>query len=479
MLQSKKEKRSRSEHRVNESEKKTSHWKRWGLLGCGVVILAAGGLYYWKSSQYTDHFFPNTRFNHVDIGNKSYDEAVKKIRDKNKKHTLTINIGSQKWQTIDLSTVQNTEEAENVLKHQLQQQKPFEWPKAYFKKTKIHVPESTLNQNKVNRQMSTLKEKLISYNMTAKPSTNATVTFTEDGAKIKDGKKGTKIVVSTAIDGIKRAILHGDKTINLDQYYVKPAITKDSPATKELLSKADNISKMEANLSLNNKKYRIPNKEIMSWLYVNDQGTLAVNQEKEIDYLTTFAEKHNLKGKKVTFKTTKEGKVKVPADVYSWSINVAETAPALAKSVLAGKDFSEVPVTEGSASAKGPLIGKNYVEVDLRNQHMYIYKKGKCVIDTDIVSGKPESPTPTGVFYVWNKQRDAVLRGADYASPVSYWMPIDWTGVGIHDSDWQYAYGGTRWKDGFGSHGCINTPPNIMGKVFETVPVGTPVIVFK
>lgn len=27
-----------------------------------------------------------------------------------------------------------------------------------------------------------------------------------------------------------------------------------------------------------------------------------------------------------------------------------------------------------------------------------------------------------------------------------YWMPVDWTGVGIHDSDWQPAYGGDLWK---------------------------------
>lgn len=464
---------------LTRQKHKSSHqMKRWGLLGCGIVILAVGGLYYWKSSQYTDHYFPNTRFNRIDIGNKSYEEAVQKIQSKNKKRTLVINIGDKKWKTLDLSKVQNTEEASNVLKQQLKQQKPFEWPKAYFKKINIHVPESTLNQNKVNTQLSTLKEALITYNMNAKPSVNATVVFNESGAEIKEGKKGTKIVVSTAIDGIKRAILHGDKSINLDQYYVKPAITKDSAATKALVDKADDISKMEANLSLNNKKYRIPNKDIMSWLYVNDQGSLAVNQEKEIAYLDKFAAKHNLKGKEVSFKSTKEGTVKVPADVYSWSIKTYDTAQVLSKKILEGKDFTEVPVTDGSASAKGPLIGKNYVEVDLRNQHMYIYKNGKSVLDTDIVSGKPESPTPAGVFYVWNKQRDAVLRGPGYASPVAYWMPIDWTGVGIHDSDWQYAYGGTRWKDGFGSHGCVNTPPATMAKVFKIVPVGTPVIVF-
>ena len=62
------------------------------------------------------------------------------------------------------------------------------------------------------------------------------------------------------------------------------------------------------------------------------------------------------------------------------------------------------------------------------------------VLETDIVSGHPMTPTPTGVFYIWNKEEDAVLEGynprteKDYESPVEYWMPVDWTGIGIHDS---------------------------------------------
>jgi lipoprotein-anchoring transpeptidase ErfK/SrfK len=55
-------------------------------------------------------------------------------------------------------------------------------------------------------------------------------------------------------------------------------------------------------------------------------------------------------------------------------------------------------------------------------------------------------------------------------------MPIDWTGVGSHDSNWQPAYGGELWKT-VGSHGCVNTPPGVMAELFDMVEVGTPVIV--
>ena len=56
-------------------------------------------------------------------------------------------------------------------------------------------------------------------------------------------------------------------------------------------------------------------------------------------------------------------------------------------------------------------------------------------------------------------------------------MPIDTTGVGIHDSPWQPAYGGTLYQT-VGSHGCINTPPAIMTQLYDMVEAGIPVVVF-
>ena len=154
----------------------------------------------------------------------------------------------------------------------------------------------------------------------------------------------------------------------------------------------------------------------------------------------------------------------------------------LTKQILEGKDFTRSPIVTGATTADKPLIDKTYIEVDLQNQHMWYYKDGKVALETDIVSGKPSSPTPPGVNYVWSKETNKTLKGknddgTDYASPVKYWMPIDWTGVGLHDSDWQPEYGGELWKTR-GSHGCVNTPPDVMSRLFDMVEVGTPVLVF-
>ena len=118
----------------------------------------------------------------------------------------------------------------------------------------------------------------------------------------------------------------------------------------------------------------------------------------------------------------------------------------LSAQILKGENLNRVPKVVSDVENIQTSIGNTYVEVDLQNQHMWYYKEGKLQFETDIVSGKPSTPTPPGLNYVRSKSMDQVLRGLNddgskYASPVRYWMPIDDTGVGIHDSDWQYAYG--------------------------------------
>ncbi len=123
-------------------------------------------------------------------------------------------------------------------------------------------------------------------------------------------------------------------------------------------------------------------------------------------------------------------------------------------------------------------IGGTYIEVDMTEQHMYYYMDGELVLDTDIVTGDTSKRhgTPQGINFVYNKQRNRILRGPDYASPVKYWMPVRGA-VGIHDANWRSRFGGQIYKTN-GSHGCINTPPKIMGELYDMVEIGTPVIMF-
>lgn len=74
------------------------------------------------------------------------------------------------------------------------------------------------------------------------------------------------------------------------------------------------------------------------------------------------------------------------------------------------------------------------------------------------------------------KQKNRVLRGANYATPVKYWMAVDGR-IGIHDASWRKEFGGDIYLTD-GSHGCINTPLEKVQELYDMVEIGTPVIMF-
>ena len=143
-------------------------------------------------------------------------------------------------------------------------------------------------------------------------------------------------------------------------------------------------------------------------------------------------------------------------------------------SIKAAKD------EENTRSApKSTISGKGtYIEVSIAQQHMWFYKDGKLMLDTDVVTGNAdgECDTPTGNFSVESMARDTTLTGPGYSSFVNYWMGF-YGGCGIHDASWRSSFGGDIYR-GNGSHGCVNTPYEKVKKIYENVEYGTPVYVY-
>ncbi len=123
-------------------------------------------------------------------------------------------------------------------------------------------------------------------------------------------------------------------------------------------------------------------------------------------------------------------------------------------------------------------IGDTYIEVSISEQKMFYFKDGEMILSTDVVTGNAgrKRDTPQKVCFVYGKQEKRVLRGPGYASFVNFWMPVSGN-IGIHDSPWRSEYGGEIYKTN-GSHGCINTPYNVMKELYEAVEIGTPVIIY-
>ena len=160
---------------------------------------------------------------------------------------------------------------------------------------------------------------------------------------------------------------------------------------------------------------------------------------------------------------------------------LASTLDGMKKYIKEGKTGTVEPVYlyEGKSRDTND-IGGTYVEISIQDQEMWCYKDGVVVVDTPVVTGNVSKGYDTPAGSVWAidaKKHDAVLKGEGYTQPVTYWMPFNGN-VGIHDADtWRSQYGGEIYKTS-GSHGCVNTPTANAEKIFNTVEIGTPVIVY-
>ena len=194
-------------------------------------------------------------------------------------------------------------------------------------------------------------------------------------------------------------------------------------------------------------------------------------------------------GNKVNGKT-----ITVKNESYGWGIYVKKAVAAVEKALINGQttvDGSKYIYGEGySTYAHGygksnHGIGQNYVVVSIKNQELWVVRKGKVAVHlTDVVTGteNKSNATPKGVWYIMYKESPSVLRGynddgSKYASKVQYWMPFTLSGCGLHDASWRSDWSKSAYLTG-GSHGCVNIRPAEIRSVWNNVLTNDAVIVY-
>lgn len=212
-----------------------------------------------------------------------------------------------------------------------------------------------------------------------------------------------------------------------------------------------------------------------------DQEELLVSAGNIREWVEGLARQYDTADTTRDFQTTEGRVVQVTYDTYGTRLDVETEVEFLTQELAYEREEPLIHrpsyLQEGFCRGLDD-IGDTYIEVDMGQQHMYYYEDGECLISVDVVTGNARRrwDTPEGINYVYNKQKNRILRGEGYATPVKYWMPVVGN-VGIHDADWRREFGGEIYRTN-GSHGCINTPPEVMSELYELVEIGTPVVTF-
>ncbi|MBQ9123821.1 MAG: L,D-transpeptidase family protein [Lachnospiraceae bacterium] len=226
---------------------------------------------------------------------------------------------------------------------------------------------------------------------------------------------------------------------------------------------------------------------VAEWILVNENGEFVLDAWGHLmlrdgaieEFVNWLADEYDSVGKARTFTATNGKEVVVEGGIYGNEINRKKEIAYLKEAFLSKADEIRIPTYSQKALHRGKNdIGDTYIEIDMTDQKMYYYQDGELLIETDVVTGnmKRKDATPSGVNYVYAKQRNRTLKGEDYASFVKYWMPVKGS-IGIHDASWRKNFGGDIYLTK-GSHGCINTPSEVMKELYNLVEKGTPVVMF-
>lgn len=221
---------------------------------------------------------------------------------------------------------------------------------------------------------------------------------------------------------------------------------------------------------------------ISSWIKV-DGETISIDQAAAQEYVSNLAAAYNTIYVPRTFHTSYGNDVTVSSNEYGFQIDQEAELAQLLKDIQSGKPVTRDPIYSISGmkrNGKDDLAG-SYIEVSLDNQHLWLYKDGALITETDIVSGAPtpERETYRGAWPIAYKASPYTLTSDvyGYTTHVTYWMPFVY-GQGLHDASWQSAFGGNRYKTGAGSHGCINLPKDQAALIYNTIDGGYPIIIY-
>lgn len=453
--------------------------KKWLLVPLVLVLVLVIG-YCYQSIRFQNQFLPKTTVGNTDISGLSEKDAKAKLQQSVDAESFKVLNDGKEWKVIPKKDLGMEYDLDQTVSKAMSNQNAWLWFMSYFKTPeKGELISKGYNQKAVDTALTAVHKELETFNKSRTKTTNASVEHKDGKFQIIPEVQGDSIDEKAFIAAAKADLTKGAAEIELTKYIAKPTILATDESLKKEMDTINQIAEINASYSINGQDVAIPKDKIASWVIYED-GKINLKQDEVRKYVEELGATYNTSTNASKFKSTKRGEVSVPAGALSWTIATDSEVEGLTEAILAGKDFSgRVPAAVGSGTPGGSLIGNTYIEVDLQAQHMWYYKDGAVALETPVITGKPSTPTPPGVFYVWNKKRNEILRGEDYASPVDYWMPIDWTGVGIHDSPWQNAdaYGGNSFQT-VGSHGCINTPPSVCAKLFDMIDVGVPVVVF-
>ena len=323
---------------------------------------------------------------------------------------------------------------------------------------------------------------------------NATIAFDADkGAfEIVPETYGSALDPKAIADEVALGVVTFDPVIALDdESLVQPTVFRDDPRLATACERADTLVTADLDIMLDGQVAgSIDPVLVASWVTLDAELVPSIDDGKLTAWTNDLVARNSTLGAERTY-TRADGKVvTVSGGSYGWAFDGDGLAEQVRAAVTQGtKGTIDLPVSQSAARVVtdgNPDWPARYVDVDLSEQYARFYDGAGTIWETPIVSGKPGGwETPTGVWVLNSKaspskligERDPKTGKPEYETTVQYWMPFIGNSIGFHDATWQSSFGGNRWRNGAGSHGCLNISYNAAQSLWGIIGVGDVVVV--
>ena len=477
--------------------KKKNNWysnHKKPVLICGIVVLVLLIVYLAGMLYYNDKFLNGTLVNGRDVGGmtlqKANDQLSKKVNGQSLK--LIFNDGQNEvLQSAQLGVSYNKDNSLNQL---MKNQNKWAWFIGFFKNEKntltdlIQISDENLTNGIASMEHAKEENQIA--------PTDAYIQYKDGSFSIIEETLGSKFNIEELVKNIKVALSEGKQQLDVTKAngYVKPQVYKDDQDLNNQLKAANEYCLSAITYTTpKGKEIALDGSTLITWLSKQDDGSYtkdeSVFKEKLTAFVKELASQYNSIGATRTF-TGKDGQSHtVSGGTYGFRVSTDSEVNALLKMINENKsENNRIPEHTGQLpSGENGGLGTTYLEINITKQHLWFVKDGSVVLESDFVSGKESDPTrltPSGTYYIYNKERNRVLRGTkqpngkyEYESPVSYWMPFN-KGIGLHDASWRSTFGRDIYINS-GSHGCINLPTGFAGSLYSQIYVNLPVVVYR
>lgn len=463
---------------MEEERTDQRHFPVLPVVLCALLLTTAGayagGLLYFQ-----DHFLPGTTIDGIDVSRRTIGDLQEQIQD------YLLCIAERKADGMVLEEdIQGKEiglayASAEPLQDILEGQDRWSW---FLPKSEEHRTQGLISWDPERLEQKIDGLKGFQEGFAAAP-TDAYLSdyLPEKGFVIIPETQGNELDRQKTGEVIREAVAALLERVDLSEAgcYRVPQVTSEDEGLLQLQEKLQAYQNLRITYSFGDQTEVLDGETVSGWL-TTDDGKMILDESQVEAFVVSLRKRYDTIFRPRTFMTSYGKEITIEGGDYGWWMNYPQEIKELTEMILRCESGERTPVYHQTAAQYGkPDYGDTYVEVNLTAQHLFLYKDGNLILESDFVSGSSirGDDTPPGVYSVTYKQRNATLVNEDYRTPVSYWMPFN-RNIGLHDAGWRRSFGGDIYKTN-GSHGCINLPPSAAKEIYENISKGTAVVCYE